>query len=177
MLRKAKVNEAKRVIELLILAYSKAIYKLIPRGEETFAFLEKIYKQKGNSISYENILLYEAENGFVAGMICSYDGADEKELDARLNKLLPKPLEPECLSIFYYIDAIAVDEKYRRQGIAKTLLDAACKEAMKANKNIDLLVDQDNLIAINSYKKAGFKLYSHLIFNNKPYFRMYKKLF
>lgn len=53
------------------------------------------------------------------------------------------------------IEYIVVDSDYRRKGIATKLL----KEIEKNDiKNITLEVKESNLIAINFYKKNGFKI-------------------
>lgn len=177
MVRKARQEEAKRVLFLISLAYAKAFYKLAPLNsvEEILQFLEPIYKESNNRLSFENMLVYELE-GELAGAICIYDGKDASKLDERFNQFLPKPLEAETPEHFFYIDALAVDEKYRRKGIAARLIEAAFDEAAKKGKDLSLLVDQDNKIARKSYEKIGFKPYSHLFFNKKPYFRMVKYL-
>lgn len=177
MVRIAKIDEGKRALKLISFAYAKAFFKLGP-GEsvdEVIDFLLPLYQEKGNRISHENILVYEAD-GVLKGAICIYDAQNSSKLDAKINALLAKPLEKEGLEEFYYIDALAVDEAYRRQGVAKDLIQAACLEAKKASKDISLLVDQANKIALRSYEKLGFKYYSHLFFNNAPYFRMVKPL-
>lgn len=177
MVRLARQDEAKRTLYLISLAYAKAFFKLGPYKDidSLIEFLTPFFKEKGNRLSYENILVYEKEQKLV-GAICIYDGASSAKLDEKLNTFLHSPLEKECLEEFYYIDALAVDENFRRQGIAKALIDEAFKEAREAKKDLSLLVDQANTRAIQSYLKVGFKPFSHLFFNNAPYFRMVKYL-
>lgn len=56
----------------------------------------------------------------------------------------------------YLIDGLYVIEKYRRQGIAKKLVDYALK-LIKDSEFININVMADNKNAINLYKSFGFK--------------------
>lgn len=53
------------------------------------------------------------------------------------------------------IQAVEVDKKYQQQGIGKKLLDMAVRE-LHAN---ELSVNKKNTVAINMYKKYGFKTF------------------
>lgn len=55
-----------------------------------------------------------------------------------------------------YIDLIAVDEKYRRQGVGKALFQAVEKRAHRMGaKRIDLTVWSHNPIAMSAYESYG----------------------
>ena len=57
----------------------------------------------------------------------------------------------------FEIDYIVVDSQYRRQGIASKLLESV----INLNpENITLEVREDNISAINLYKKYGFEIVS-----------------
>lgn len=53
------------------------------------------------------------------------------------------------------IDYIIVDEKYRKSGIGSKMLNYLIQKDVK---NITLEVNQNNIAAINLYKKYGFKV-------------------
>ena len=55
------------------------------------------------------------------------------------------------------IQYIYVDKNYRKQGIATTLLQKMFDNLDKEVKNISLEVRNDNIEAIEFYKKNGFK--------------------
>ena len=56
------------------------------------------------------------------------------------------------------IDDICVDEKYRKQGIGRKLVEFSCKLAKdRGLSRIELNVYNDNLNAVDFYKKFGFK--------------------
>ena len=60
-----------------------------------------------------------------------------------------------------YLHNIAVDDEYRRQGIAKWLMDK-CSEFLLSNgvEKIFLEVRKSNTNALNLYKKCGFETVS-----------------
>lgn len=59
---------------------------------------------------------------------------------------------------FYHVQEIAVDEKYRRQGVAKELFEFMIADAKKRNLNkIELDVWEFNESAIEFYQAVGFK--------------------
>ncbi len=60
----------------------------------------------------------------------------------------------------YEIEAIAVDEKYRRNGIGKSLLDYFFEHFLKKDDTILLEVSEDNMEAIKLYQKCGFEIIS-----------------
>ena len=54
------------------------------------------------------------------------------------------------------ITSLGIEEKFRKRGIGKVLLKI-CIETLKEKGNIYLHVRSKNVIAINLYKKNGFK--------------------
>lgn len=56
-----------------------------------------------------------------------------------------------------FIYDLTVQPEYRGQGLGKKLLD----DAVKKHGGYDLIVDKDNTIAFNMYKKYGFKTYQN----------------
>ena len=59
---------------------------------------------------------------------------------------------------FYHVQEIAVDENYRRQGVAKELLDFMIADTRKRKlKKIELDVWEFNDSAIEFYQATGFK--------------------
>lgn len=56
-----------------------------------------------------------------------------------------------------FIYDLTVQPEYRGRGLGKKLLD----DAVKKYGGYDLIVDKDNTIAFNMYKKYGFKTYQN----------------
>ncbi|MDE6797541.1 MAG: ribosomal protein S18-alanine N-acetyltransferase, partial [Ruminococcus sp.] len=55
------------------------------------------------------------------------------------------------------ITSVAVDENFRRMGLAKKLITEFIKILPENTENIFLEVRENNVPAINLYKKCGFK--------------------
>ena len=72
----------------------------------------------------------------------------------------------------YEIEAIAVDENYRRVGIGKALLDYFFEQFLKKGDTILLEVAENNIKAINLYKKYGFEIISR----RKKYYKEFDAL-
>ena len=56
-----------------------------------------------------------------------------------------------------YIRALAVDERYRRRGVATALMDKAEQIIFKYRSNVFLLVSSFNKVAIKFYKARGYR--------------------
>ncbi len=94
----------------------------------------------------ENSDIIVAErNGIICGMACV--------------DYVNKPESPYSKArSFYHVQEIAVDEKYRRQGVAKELLEFMIEEAKKRKLGkIELEVWEFNDSAIEFYQAVGFR--------------------
>ena len=69
---------------------------------------------------------------------------------------------------FILIRRLIVHPKWRRKGVGRILLDFAIEECKRRQiRNLDLLVEHDNEIAYNLYKKLDFKEVGHEIHMRK----------
>ena len=114
--------------------------------------------------SYRNAIVALDEDGTVAGVCVSYDGKDLHRLrrafvesaKATFNRDF-SGIDDETQEGELYIDSIAVDERYRRRGIAGRLLLAT---RLKAERHgipaLGLLVDKGNPDAERLYIANGF---------------------
>lgn len=94
----------------------------------------------------ENSDIIVAErNGIICGMACvDYVNKPESPYSKARN--------------FYHVQEIAVDEKYRRQGVAKELLEFMIEDAKKRKLGkIELDVWEFNDSAIEFYQAVGFR--------------------
>ena len=55
------------------------------------------------------------------------------------------------------INAIVISKNFRGKGYAKKLMDKVLRNLPKRIENVKVIVWDDNFIAINLYKKLGFK--------------------
>jgi len=97
-------------------------------------------------MSEENSDIIVAErNGVICGMVCvDYVNKAETPFSRARN--------------FYHVQEIAVDTNYRRQGVAKELLEFMTADAKKRNlSRIELDVWEFNESAIEFYRAVGFR--------------------
>jgi len=114
--------------------------------------------------SYRNALVALDDNGEVAGVCVSYDGADLHRLRERFfeaaRMMLGKEMEgmaDETSPDEYYLDTVAVAPAWRGKGIGSRLLMASVEKARAAGKPAGLLVDYINPKAEALYRSLGFK--------------------
>jgi len=132
--------------------------------EQIWNFDKCLFKEDAYPIhTWTNYLRNETEF-----LILMYDDTDNRT-DNRTDKLIgtvmleklskrPDLLEivklNESISSYVNIYSLGILEEYRNKGFASKLLN----EVEKRYKNITLEVDQDNLVAINVYKKRGYQV-------------------
>ena len=86
-------------------------------------------------------------------------------------------MEAECFEDEFYIDSIAVDEKFRGRGIAKELIQFIFKVAdEKRIGKVALIVDEDKIKTKEFYEKIGFKTDCEKIINSHRYYHMIKEI-
>ena len=97
-----------------------------------------------------NIIVAERD-GEICGMAC---------VDYVMKKETPYSLERR----FYHVQEIAVDAKYRRQGVATELLDFMKKDALdRGFDRIELDVWSFNEEALQFYDEKGFKEFRRFV--------------
>ncbi|MFM1655222.1 GNAT family N-acetyltransferase [Brevibacillus sp. B_LB10_24] len=166
MIRKAKQEDAAQIIPLLHCAIGSIANTLAgtPDDDEALRILTDFYRQKGNRISYENILV-EEQDGQVVGMLVAYHGSRSDTLDKPLLDRICRQtgrtdytFEREAGEDEYYLDSLAVHEAYRGRGFAKGLMLAFEAQAMAAgHRKLSLLVEENNDRAFALYTKMGYR--------------------
>ncbi|MOA23600.1 putative acetyltransferase [compost metagenome] len=77
----------------------------------------------------------------------------------------------------FYLDSIAVNERYRRQGVARGLIAAFEQRGKEEGyRRLSLIVEQDHSQAYALYSKLGFEEDGDLIVSGGRYIRMVKQL-
>ena len=135
-----------------------------------------------NRLSYKNTYTYDIEDE-LAGLIIAYDSNKVSQLDSPILKHLEskniflEAFDKECFEDEFYIDTLSVFEKFQGRGIAKELLAFIYDKAKELGfKKVSLLVDVDNLKALNLYEKMGFKKNTILEVSKHNYHHMIKIL-
>ena len=135
-----------------------------------------------NRLSYKNTYTYDIEDE-LAGLIIAYDSNKVSQLDSPILKHLESKnifldsFDKECFEDEFYIDTLSVFEKFQGRGIAKELLAFIYDKARELGfKKVSLIVDVDNLKALNLYEKMGFKKNTILEVSKHNYHHMIKIL-
>lgn len=183
MIKNAQKQDAKICIKLLNLAMEDIAYKLSGYDDpvKSDEILEKFFISEINRLSYKNVYVYKRDEQIIAAM-CAYFGGDAWLLDREISqhlKALGKDaqIEKECFDDEFYIDSIAVDEKFRRQGLAKELiLHSFAKAKELGHKKVSLIVDVNKPKVRKFYESLGFKFNTKKIINLHEYDHMIKEI-
>ena len=183
MIKNAQKQDAKICIKLLNLAMEDIAYKLSGYDDpvKSDEILEKFFESETNRLSYKNVYVYKRDDVIIAAM-CAYFGGDAWQLDREISqhlKALGKDaqIEKECFDDELYIDSIAVDEKFRGQGLAKELiLHSFAKAKELGHKKVSLIVDVKKPKVRKFYESLGFKFNTKKIINLHEYDHMIKEI-
>ena len=183
MIKNAQKQDAKICIKLLNLAMEDIAYKLSGYDDpvKSDEILEKFFKSETNRLSYKNVYVYKRDEQIIAAM-CAYFGGDAWQLDSEISqhlKALGKDaqIEKECFDDEFYIDSIAVDEKFRGQGLAKELILHSFARAKElGHKKVSLIVDVNKPKVRKFYESLGFKFNVKKIVNLHEYDHMIKEI-
>ena len=183
MIKNAQKQDAKICIKLLNLAMEDIAYKLSGYDDpvKSDEILEKFFVSEINRLSYKNVYVYKRDDVIIAAM-CAYFGGDAWQLDREILqhlKALGKDaqIEKECFDDEFYIDSIAVDEKFRGQGFAKELiLHSFAKAKELGYKKVSLIVDVNKPKVRKFYESLGFKFNTKKIINLHEYDHMIKEI-
>ncbi|MBM7565065.1 ribosomal protein S18 acetylase RimI-like enzyme [Paenibacillus sacheonensis] len=183
--RMAARDDAPRVIPLLLDAIGEIAYLLTGASDEADCArrLTDFFKQPGNRISREHVIVDERD-GVIAGMIVAYSGNDAQVLDEPFLERMrrdfgeaEREIVKEARNGEYYIDALAVAEDYRGQGIAKALMAAAEQRGRELGfERASLIVESYNERAYGIYGRAGYIEDGLLRIGGSDYRRMVKRL-
>lgn len=183
MIKNAQKQDAKICIKLLNLAMEDIAYKLSGYDDpiKSDEILEKFFESETNRLSYKNVYVYKRDDVIIAAM-CAYFGGDTAKLDREISqhlKALGKDaqIEKECFDDEFYIDSIAVDEKFRGQGLAKELILHSFARAKElGHKKVSLIVDINKPKVRKFYESLGFKFNTKKIINLHEYDHMIKEI-
>ncbi|SFK73944.1 Acetyltransferase (GNAT) family protein [Paenibacillus sp. 1_12] len=184
MIRKAQKEDAAAVIALMYTAIGGIAHTLAGTEDvgDALQVLEQFFREKGNRISYENVIVIE-EDGRVIAFMLAYHGSRAAELDRpfleRLaaNGSTTQTIERETREDEYYLDSIAVHSDYQGKGIGTELLRLFQEQAIElGHPKIMLLVDLDNPSAKQLYVKQGYKEDGVVQVSGHLFHRMVKRL-
>lgn len=184
-IKEATSENEKRIAANLIVQAVPEFYKIFSLNNEVLLnHLSKEISNKNNDLSNtlclfnkKNIIavfsslpsnnLLNAQMYSVLRLLSLTDNNDKIKLAL---KAYSQTIQPLGISS-YYLSRIAVEKKYRGQGLGKTLLKHF-SELGKNYKVLSLHVNSKNLSAISFYKKNGFKIKKK---GSWEYIAMFKK--
>jgi ribosomal protein S18 acetylase RimI-like enzyme len=183
MIRQATQEDAELVIQLMYTAIGGIAHTLsgTDNVEDTMRVLASFFRQRGNRISFENVLVKEVKGRVIAFML-AYHGSRAKELDlpflSRLRDIgqLSPWIEREARQDEYYLDCVAVDSDFQGRGIGTELLHLFERNALELGyPKIMLLVDEENVPAQLLYKKLGYTEDGKIQVSGRAFYRMIKQ--
>lgn len=184
MIQPALKEDVQEVLPLLLAAIGDIAYTLAGTEglEEAKRILAGFYREEANRISYKHVLVDRRGDG-IAGMLLSYGGDGAAALDlpfkARLAVDHGMPAEyditVEAREGEYYLDSIAVDERYQGQGIAKALIAAFEQKGRETGYDkVSLIVEPSNIRAQALYRKMNYAEEGSIMVSGSLYIRMAK---
>lgn len=168
----ASAEQAESIASLIMMAMNHECCKNFAGPQHTLAdfhrMMTTLVRREDSQYSYRNawVALDDKttdDKPVVAGVIVGYDGADLRRLREAFLQAVKKYLDQDFSGMDdetqageYYIDSLAVDTRYRHQGLATLLLKKLIDQ--KGQKQpVGLLVDKGNPSAERLYRRLGFE--------------------
>ena len=157
--RPAVKGDARRIAELYSIAsegVSNYIWsKQAQPGDNLLDIGQRRYERRNTPYSFENCLVAET-GGRVVAVLMAYPMQEDYDYVEDDPVLKPFWLLEEPGS--YYIAGIAVEETWRRRGIAATLMQMAEDKCRTLNLHtLSLICFEANTIAHDIYRKLGYR--------------------
>ena len=167
----ASIEQAESIASLIMMAMNHECCQNFAGPHHTLEdfhrMMTALVRRDDSQYSYRNAMVAlddttSDNKPVVAGVIVGYDGADlhrlrEAFLQAAKEFLDQdfRGMDDETQAGEYYIDSLAVDTRYRHQGLATLLLRKLIDQ--KGRKQpVGLLVDKGNPSAERLYRRLGF---------------------
>lgn len=167
-IRNAERKQAREIARLIMTAMTdECCLHFVGEGQTTddfFRTMTRLAEADATQYSYRNAIVATDDDGCVAGICVSYDGALLHQLRAAFIEAAKTDfgrdfsgMDDETQAGELYIDSLAVKPQYRRQGIASALLNATIEKARGMGlPAVGLLVDCGNPNAERLYRNIGF---------------------
>ena len=169
-IQNAKIQDAPEIAGLIMEAMNeeccKYFYGPNHNKNDFHKFLTALVVRKDSQYSYVNTLVARDAKGMVTGIAVSYDGANLTYLrKAFIEGVIDifgrdfSHITDETSEGELYLDSFAVLRDFRRLGIGTSLLEATQQKAFNLHiPYVGLLVDDENIHALQYYLRFGFKI-------------------
>ncbi len=167
-LRKGAISDAPVIARFIIEAMSEECcahyYGPEYNIDDFHAFMTGLVEQDLTQYCYKNAIVAHTDDK-IAGIALSYNGADlhvlRKEFVEGLYDTFHRDfrgrINDETQAGELYLDSLAVDPEFRRNGIGTLLLEATIRKAQVMKiPYVGLLVDDNNPKALHLYSEIGF---------------------
>ncbi len=167
-IRQAQPMQAREIARLIMVAMNHDCCRYFAGPHHTLKDFEDLMtalcEREDSQYSYRNTLVAIDEEGHLAGICVSYDGAQLhplrrafiEESKTRLG-MDHSAIADETQAGELYIDSICVDDRFRGKGIATQLIRATIDKARALGlPAVGLLVDKGNPLAEKLYLRNGF---------------------
>ncbi len=164
----AKAEHAPMIGRVVTMAIGHELAEQLAGPEHTVddvvVLFSSLAARTDSQYSYLNSLVAVDDEGNVAGVVVSYDGAElhrlrmafMEEAGEAIGLVFDGEPEDETGPEEFYLDSLGVFPEYRGHGIASRLIEAAGCRAAKAGKPLGLLVSKHNPNARRLYDSLGF---------------------
>ncbi len=178
-IRPAAKTDAKMIAELSLVAGGGVVEYLLTGLMPGFSVQQMMqFRFGGDELPFSYLCCSVAEiDGEIAGISNAYSSdynkipsSSEKDFipTDRINYLL-KPLYKNIIPNSYYLNSIAIFEKFRGKKIGSALLNHVANEAKQKNFNSVILhAWTDNTKAIKLYEREGYKIIEHIDIQRQP---------
>lgn len=138
--------------------------------------MTRLVEMDDSQYSWRNTLCAVTPSGELAGILVAYDGGQLHALRRRFIEQARKhfgidysDMDDETTAGEYYIDSLCVDSRFRGQGIASRLLQAAIEKGRQLGlAHTGLLVDKGNPRAETLYTRIGFTFVNDTTWGGHP---------
>jgi len=170
-IRIAKKTEALKIATLIMEAMNHECCQWFAGPQHTLddfhKLMTRLVESDNSQYSYTNTLVAintEEQPQEIMGILVSYDGGQLHEL--RKSFIIGaqqafgidySQMDDETQAGELYLDSLAVQHKYRHQGVATALLKAGIEKGRDMLLPSGLLVDQGNPNAEQLYRRLGFQ--------------------
>lgn len=173
IIREGRIEDAEFLATVVMEAIGRELSINLAGGEERLTLVKRLFArlaaESDSQYSYRNALVATTDDGETpVGGIIAYDGADlrrrRRAFFRAANDILgwfvseeeADDWEDEADSGEIYIDSLYVAPEYRNMGVASELLKGLENKFASADKPLGLLVEPENLRALQTYRHWGF---------------------